>query len=83
MRTLLGVILISLSLCLLLVEFYLLETAERAAAGARGMRPDWWQHVGLFLLALAVGWLGFRIARGGFAGRLVRGRGLTPAAEDE
>jgi hypothetical protein len=41
--------------------------------------PPWQLSVGEILAAALMGWMAVRLLRAGVVGRLVRGRGLTPA----
>jgi hypothetical protein len=84
MRTLTGLILLSLATALLVAELfaladptYGLELADPASTFV-AISP-WYVHAGWLAVAAALGWGSARLLDRGIVGRLVRGRGLTPA----
>lgn len=85
MRTLAGLT-FSIAACLLLGSMLSLlsdpaGTAERTRVYPFAP-PPWQFSISAVLVAALMGWLAVRLLRPGIVGRLVRGRGLTPAPED-
>ncbi|HEX5872064.1 MAG TPA: hypothetical protein VFY65_16660 [Longimicrobium sp.] len=83
MRTLLGLI-IAVSAYLLL-SYTLGWVSDPAGMAERTgvypfAAPPWQMSAGVLLVAALMGWIAVRLLRAGIVGRLVRGRGFTPAA---
>lgn len=81
MRTLLGLILFTLAALLLVAELVMLDPAAAGLgndADPYATQP-WYVHAGWFAAIGMMGWISIRLLNGGILGRLVRGRGFTPA----
>ncbi|HYW13985.1 MAG TPA: hypothetical protein VE871_18620 [Longimicrobium sp.] len=85
MRTLLGLVLFGLAFTLgLLVIMGLADPAGASMANDAdpfGPVPPWYVPAAWLALALALLIAAIRLLNGGILGRLVRGRGLTPAEQ--
>lgn len=81
MRTLLGLLLLTLAGGLLVLELVALADPAQTALATDGdpfAPPPWYVHALWFAAIGATGWMAALLLRGGILGRLVRGRGLTP-----
>ena len=86
MRTLVGSLMLALAVLLGLMELATLPGPAAATSLASNGVPlapaaPWYEHLGWTALALALAWGGVRLLNGGILGRLVRGRGFTPAEQ--
>lgn len=83
MRTFFGLILLALAILLLSVEMIALAdpvgTQMADDANPFGPPPPWYVHAAWFGVIAILGWASARLLSPGIVGRLVRGRGLTPA----
>ncbi|HEY0017415.1 MAG TPA: hypothetical protein VGC13_13980 [Longimicrobium sp.] len=81
MRTALGLIFFLGALVLLVVELIVLADPGglTPSSGVGSFAAPWYVHAGWFMVIGAMGWMAMRLLRDGL-GRLVRGRGFTPAA---
>ncbi|HEU0301630.1 MAG TPA: hypothetical protein VFR37_19400 [Longimicrobium sp.] len=78
MRTFAGLVILGIALLLLVVEI----TAIRDPAGyaPHGIPEPWFMYAGRLAVVALMGWISLRLLNRGILGRLVRGRGFTPAA---
>jgi hypothetical protein len=83
MRTFVGLILLGITLTLLVSELVALAdpvgTGLSNDADPYGPPAPWYVHAGWFIVIALMGWVSMRLLNGGILGRLVRGRGFTPA----
>lgn len=84
MRTLFGLVLLALAAALLVAELFALVDPTHGLkltvpASTFIASSPWYVHAGWFAVAAALGWISARLLNGGILGRLVRGRGFTPA----
>ena len=83
MRTFLGLILLAFTLLLLVSEIVALSDPAAITmtsdGDAFGPPEPWTAHARWFAIIALTGWASVRLLGGGILGRLVRGRGLTPA----
>jgi hypothetical protein len=84
MRTLTGLILLALAVSLLVAELFALVDPTLgleldAPASTFVATAPWYVHAAWFAAAAALGWAAARLLNRGILGRLVRGRGFTPA----
>ncbi len=74
---------LALAVLLGLMEFVALTdpagTGLANDAAPNGPAAPWYEHVGWTVVAGALAWGGVRLLNRGIVGRLVRGRGFTPA----
>lgn len=83
MRTLLGLTLIAaagygfLVIAVVLSDYW----AGRSPAAHPVFLPPWYVTTGWLSVSAIFGWLGIRLLNRGTLGRLVRGRGITPAEQ--
>jgi hypothetical protein len=84
MRTFVGLIMLGIALMLLAGEIAALAdpvgTGLSNDAVPYGPTAPWYVHAGWFAVIALMGWASIRLLSRGILGRLVRGRGLTPAA---
>lgn len=84
MRTLLGLVLLTLAGVLGVLELTALVdpagTSLANNADPFGPAPPWYVHAAWFLAVLALLVMALRLLNRGILGRLVRGRGFTPAS---
>ena len=81
MRTALGLIFFLGALVLLVAELIVLgDPGAFTVPASRAAPAPWYVHAAWFLAIGAMGWMAARLLRHGILGRLVRGRGFTPAA---
>jgi hypothetical protein len=84
MRTLLGVVLFTVAGALCLLELAALAdpagTALANDASPFGPAPAWYVHAAWLVVVVALFIAAIRLLNRGILGRLVRGRGFTPAA---
>jgi hypothetical protein len=84
MRTLSGLLLLALAIALLVSELVALVDPALgleipASAAIYIQSSPWYVHAVWFAVAAALGWTSMRLLNRGILGRLVRGRGFTPA----
>lgn len=84
MRTLTGLTLLALATALLVAELFALVDPTHGLeltvpASTFIAASPWYVHAGWFAVAAALGWASARLLNRGILGRLVRGRGFTPA----
>ena len=83
MRTLTGLVLLALAWLFGMMEMVALAdpagTSLANDAAPFGPAPPWYVHAGWIAAILAMVALSLWLLNGGILGRLVRGRGLTPA----
>jgi hypothetical protein len=76
MRTALGLICFLGAFVLLIVE--IVAVGDPGTLPASDQSAPWYAHIIWFAMIGALGWMAMRLLRDGI-GRLIRGRGFTPA----
>jgi hypothetical protein len=81
MRTLLALVLLAAaSYGVVVIAELLFDYQAGRAPGAHPIRlPPWYVMTGLLSATALLGWLGIRLRKRGTLGRMVRGRGISPA----
>lgn len=79
MKSILGLFLLIVAILTLLLELSVLAGVERMPLTSEGEHAAWWVHALLLVIGGALARVSWRMVSRGYLGRLVRGRGFTPA----